>query len=91
MVGESSWLCKYYGGKLLKGIILLLWASSFIVINLLESANPLNFTNFLPDCRTIRSLPTFDREWKNFFFVSGPWAEDPIKVGKDTFAPLVGD
>ena len=44
------------------------------------------------DCRMIRSLPTFGREWKKeFFFVSGPWARDPDEVGRDTFSPLVSD
>ena len=44
------------------------------------------------DCRMIRSLPTFDREWKEeFFFVSGPWASDLVEVGRDTFPLLVGN
>ena len=40
----------------------------------------------------IRSLPTFDGEWKKeFLFISGPWVGDPVKVGRDTFPPLVSD
>ena len=40
----------------------------------------------------IRSLPTSDGEWKKeFFFISGPWVGDPVKVGRDTFPPLVSD
>ena len=81
MVGESSWPCKYCGRKLLRGIVLVLWTSSSIVINLLGSANPLAFTSFFArgsNYRMIRSLPTSDKEWKKeFFFVSGPWARDP--------------
>ena len=39
----------------------------------------------------IRSLLTSDWEWKKeFFFVSRPWASNPIEVGRDTFPPLVG-
>lgn len=42
------------------------------------------------NCRMIRFLPTSDREWKKeFFFVSEPWAGDPIKVGSGTFPPMV--
>ena len=41
------------------------------------------------DCRLIKSLVTFDRNWKTeFFFVSGFWSGHLVEVGKDTFAPI---
>ena len=44
------------------------------------------------DCRLIKSLVSFDRNWKTeFFFVSGFCAGNPIEVGRDTFAPYIGD
>ena len=46
------------------------------------------FTARGKDCRLIKPLVTFDRNWKTkFFFVSSFWSEYPIKVGKDLFTP----
>ena len=46
------------------------------------------FTARGKDCRLIKSLVTFDRNWKmEFFFVSGFWAGHPVEVGRDPFAP----
>ena len=50
------------------------------------------FSTWGSNCRIIRSLPTFDREWnKEFFFVFVPSAGDLVEVGRDTFPPLVSD
>ena len=44
------------------------------------------------DCRLIKSLASSDRNWKKeFFFVSGFWAENPMDVGRDTFSRYIGD
>ena len=44
------------------------------------------------DCRLIKSLVSFYRNWKmEFFFVSDFWAKNPIKVERDTFAPYTGE
>ena len=44
------------------------------------------------DCRLIKSLVSFDRNWKTeFIFVFGFWAGHPMDVGRDTFAPYTGD
>ena len=44
------------------------------------------FTARGADYRLIKSLASFDRNWKNeFFFVSGFWARNPVDVGRDTF------
>ena len=44
------------------------------------------------DCRLIKSLVLFDRNWKTeFIFVFGFWAGHPMDVGRDTFAPYTGD
>ena len=48
MVSELSWQCKCCGEKFMKGIVLLLWMSSYIAINLLGSVNPLAFITFPP-------------------------------------------
>ena len=39
----------------------------------------------------IRSLSSSAKEWKKeFFFVSGFWAGNPIEVGKDWFPFTIG-
>ena len=44
------------------------------------------------DCRLIKSLVSFYRNWKTeFFFVSDLWAKNPIEVERDTFAPYTGE
>ena len=44
------------------------------------------------DCRLIKSLVSFYRNWKTeFFFVSDFWAKNPIKVERDTFCPYTGE
>ena len=50
------------------------------------------FTAKGADYRLIKSLASFDRNWKNeFFFVSGFWARNPVDVGRDTFGRCTGD
>ena len=44
------------------------------------------------DCRLIKSLLTFDKNWKmEFFFVSSFWVRNLVEVGKDAFPhfPLI--
>lgn len=44
------------------------------------------FSARVSSCRMIRALPLSDRLWKReFFFVSGFCAGNPVEVGKDTF------
>ncbi|KAL4606507.1 hypothetical protein ACB092_09G107800 [Castanea dentata] len=44
------------------------------------------------DYRLIKSLPSFDRNWKTkFFFVSGFWAGHPVEIGRDSFASYTVD
>ena len=44
------------------------------------------------DCRLIKSLALFDRNWKKeFFFVFGFWVGNPMDVGRDTFGRCTGD
>ena len=61
----------------------------------LEINQSLGFYQFTAkgkDCRLIESLVISDRNWKmEFFFVSGFWARHPIKVGRDPFAPYIGE
>ena len=56
-----------------------------------EISQSLGFHQFTvrgKDCRLIKSLPAYDRNWKTeFFFVSSFWAGNPVKVGRDPFAP----
>ena len=43
-------------------------------------------------CRLIKSLASFDGNWKTeFIFVSGFWAGNPVDVGRDLFAPYSRD
>ena len=60
-----------------------------------EINQSLGFYQFIAkgsNCRLIKSLASSDRNWKTeFFFVSGFWAENPVDVGRDTFAPYTGD
>ncbi|XP_050259671.1 uncharacterized protein LOC126704685 [Quercus robur] len=60
-----------------------------------EINQSLGFYQFIArgkDCRLIKSLASFDRNWKTeFIFVSGFWAGNPVDVGKDPFAPYSGD
>ena len=50
------------------------------------------FTARGKDCRLIKSLASFDRNWKSkFIFVSGFWAGNLVDVGRDPFAPFSGD
>lgn len=60
-----------------------------------EISKSLGFYQFLArgsSCRLIRSPPSFDRRWKTmFFFISGYWAGNPIKVGMDLFPPNIGE
>ena len=50
------------------------------------------FTARGKDCRLIKSLASFDRNWKTeFIFVSGFWVGNPVDVGRDPFAPYSGD
>ena len=54
-----------------------------------------NFYQFLArgsSYRLINSLPSSNRRWKTeFFFVSGYWTGNPIKVGRDTFLPYTSE
>ena len=44
------------------------------------------FTTTGTNCRLVKSLLTFDRNWKTkFFLVSGYWVGNHVKVGKDLF------
>ena len=44
------------------------------------------------DCRLIKSLASSDRNWKKeYFFVSGFWAGNPMDVGRDIFGRCTGD
>ena len=56
----------------------------------LEINQSLGFYQFTvrgKDCKLIKSLVTFDRNWKTeFFFVSGFWAGHPVEVGRNPFA-----
>ena len=50
------------------------------------------FTAREKDYRLIKSLVTSDRNWKTeFFFISGFWARHPVEVGRDPFAPYIGE
>ena len=50
------------------------------------------FTARDKDYRLIKSLASSNRNWKReFIFVSGFWAKNPMDVGKDPFAPYSGD
>ena len=60
-----------------------------------EISQPLGFYQFSArgtDCRLIKSLLTFDRNWKTeFFFVSGFWDGNPIEVGRNSFPPYTSE
>ena len=44
------------------------------------------------DCRLIKSLASFDKNWKTeFIFVFSFWVRNPVDVGRDPFAPYFGD
>ena len=44
------------------------------------------------DFRLIKSLASSDKNWKTeFIFVSGFWVGNLVDVGKDPFAPYIGD
>ena len=50
------------------------------------------FTARGKDCRLIKSLASFDRNWKTeFIFVFGFWSGNPVDVGRDPFAPYFED
>ena len=50
------------------------------------------FTARGTDYRLIKSLASSNRNWKKeFFFVSGFWAGNPVDVGRDTFGRCTGD
>ena len=50
------------------------------------------FTDRGTDCRLIKSLASSDRNWmKEYFFVFGFWAGNPVDVGRDTFGRCTGD
>ena len=50
------------------------------------------FTARGKDCKLIKSLVKFDRNWKmEFFFISGFWSGHPVEVGRDPFAPYTGE
>ena len=50
------------------------------------------FTTRGNDYRLIKSLASSDRNWKmEFIFVFGFWAGNPVDVGRDPFAPYIGD
>ena len=50
------------------------------------------FTDRGTDCRLIKSLASSDRNWmKEYFFVFGFWAGNPVDVGWDTFGRCTGD
>ena len=57
-----------------------------------QSLSFYQFTARGKDCRLIKSLVRSDRNWKtDFFFVSGFWFGHPVKVGRDPFAPYIGE
>ena len=44
------------------------------------------------NCRLIKSLPSFDRNWKTkFIVVSGFWVGNLMDIGRDPFAPYSRD
>ena len=50
------------------------------------------FTAKGADCRLIKSLTLSNRNWKKeFFFVSGFWAGNPMDVGRDVFGHCTED
>ena len=50
------------------------------------------FTARGTDCRLIKSLASSNRNWKKeFFFISGFWARNPVDVGRDTFGCCTRD
>ena len=50
------------------------------------------FTAKGSDCKLIKSLVSFDRNWKTeFFFVFRFWSGHLVEVGRDTFAPYTGE
>ena len=50
------------------------------------------FSGSSTDCRLIKSLLTFGRNWKTkFFFVSSFWAGNAVEVGRDTFLPYTSE
>ena len=50
------------------------------------------FSGSSTDCRLIKSLLTFGRNWKmKFFFVSSFWAGNAVEVGRDTFLPYTSE
>jgi len=61
----------------------------------LEINQSLGFYQFTArdkDCRLIKSLVMFDRNWKTeFFFVFGFWSRHPVEVGRDPFVPYTGE
>ena len=53
-----------------------------------QSSGFYQFTARANDCRLIKSLASFDRNWKmEFIFISSFWAGNPVDVGRDPFAP----
>ena len=93
MVGGSLWQCKFYGKRSLKGIIRYCGRVPvlFTPTEINKSLGIYQFSARGSSCRIIRSLPSSNRLWKReFFFVFGSWAGDPVEVGKDTFHPYIG-
>ena len=57
-----------------------------------QSLSFYQFTTRGKDCTLIKSLASFDRNWKTkFIFVSGFWARNPVDVDRDPFALYFGD
>ena len=51
-----------------------------------QSLSFYQFTARGKDCRLIKSLVTFDRNWKmEFLFFCGFWSRHPVEVGRDPF------